>query len=126
MDTYELDILREIFHRVKLERPIVILDVETTGLSVDADRIVELGAVKIRPDLQITAYLGRFNPGIPISPDATAVHGITDADVADLNPFAASADMLKASLTDVDLAGYNIRRFDVPILQAEFARTGRP
>lgn len=123
-DDLPLDAIQYLFNRITLERPLVILDVETTGLNPDTDRIVELGAVKLKTDRTVTAYNARFNPGIPINPDATAVHGITDADVATERPFSEAARMLHASLSDVDLAGYNIRRFDTRILQAEFSRAG--
>lgn len=119
-----LDVVHELAARLNLSRPLVILDAETTGLNVDIDRIVELGAVKIRPSGDTTAFRSRFNPGIPISPDATAIHGITDADVADERRFADLAPMLLESLTGADLCGYNLRRFDVKILGAEFARAG--
>lgn len=120
-----LDVVHELAARLNLSRPLVILDVETTGLNVDIDRIVELGAVKIRPlPGDTTAFRSRFNPGMPISPDATAVHGITDADVKDERPFRDLAPVLFESLKDADLAGYNVKRFDAKILAAEFARAG--
>ena len=119
------DLIRELQARIVLDRPLVFLDVETTGLNPDTDQIVELGAIKVRPAPDsTTTFLGRFKPTIPISPDATAVHGIADADVAHERPFAESADKLAASLADADVAGYNLRRFDVRILQAEFDRAG--
>lgn len=125
MGELNLDLIHELMNRITLDRPLVILDLETTGLNVETDRIVELGAVKIRPyPGETTAFRSRFNPGIPISPDATAVHGITDADVKDEPAFRTKAQVLGASLDDVDLAGYNLKRFDVKILAAEFARAG--
>ena len=127
MDELNLDLIHSLESRIALDRPLVILDLETTGLNVDTDRIVELGAVKIRPRPgDTTAFCRRFNPGIPISPDATAIHGITDADVANEKPFRDLAPVLFESLTDVDLAGYNLKRFDVKILAAEFLRAGLP
>lgn len=124
-DELDLDLIRNLTDRLTLDRPLVILDLETTGLNVDTDRIVELGAVKIRPRPgDTTAFQSRFNPGIPISPDATAVHGIRDADLAHEPKFRDKAPMLLDSLTDVDLAGYNLKRFDVKILAAEFLRAG--
>lgn len=125
MDELNLDLIQALTGRIALSRPLVLIDLESTGLNTDVDRIVEFGAVKIRPaGGDTTAFLRRFNPGIPISPDATAVHGITDADVANEKPFRDMAKVLFDALTDVDLAGYNLKRFDVKILQAEFLRAG--
>lgn len=125
MDELKLDLIHALVSRLSLDRPLVILDLETTGLNVDKDRIVEMGAVKFHPTgYRTTAFCRRFNPGIPIQPDATAKHGITDADVADAPSFKSLAPMLAESLKDVDLVGYNLKRFDVPLLIKEFDRAG--
>ena len=107
-----------------LERPLAFFDIETTGLSTSRDRIVELALIKVHPSGDVLERVRRFNPGIPIPAEATEVHGITDADVADEEPFARRARSLAAMLDDADLAGFNIRRFDVPMLLAEFRRAG--
>lgn len=107
-----------------LDRPMAFFDIETTGLSVTADRIIELALIRLSPQGDILERVRRFNPGIPIPPAATAVHGITDADVAGEAPFSARARSLARLLAPCDLAGFNIRRFDVPFLLAEFARCG--
>ena len=109
-----------------LDRPLAFFDLETTGLSIDRDRIVELALIKVHPSGDVLERVRRFNPGIPIPPEATDVHGITDADVADEEPFARRARSLAALLDDADLGGFNIRRFDVPMLLAEFGRAGVP
>lgn len=108
----------------KLTRPLVFLDLETTGLNVGSDRIVELAVIRVSPQGDVLEAVRRFNPGIPISPEATAVHGITDADVASEPPFSARARSLVELLEPCDLGGFNIRRFDLPMLLAEFRRAG--
>lgn len=109
---------------LRLERPLAILDLETTGLSPAADRIVELAVLRISPGGDVLERVRRFDPEIPIPPEATAVHGITDEDVAGKPPFAARARSLAALLDPCDLAGFNLRRFDLPMLVAEFRRAG--
>ncbi len=107
-----------------LKRPLAFFDLETTGLSIQRDRIIELALIKVHPSGDVVEKVRRFNPGIPIPPEATEVHGITDADVAHEEPFGRRARALAALLDDADLAGFNIRRFDVPMLLAEFQRAG--
>jgi DNA polymerase-3 subunit epsilon len=107
-----------------LDRPLVFFDLETTGLHMKNDRIVELALIKVTPQGDVLERVRRFNPGVPIPPEASAVHGIYDADVADEAPFAARARALHALLEGCDLAGFNIRRFDLGMLVAEFQRCG--
>jgi DNA polymerase-3 subunit epsilon len=107
-----------------LDRPLVFFDLETTGLSTVSDRIVELAIIRISPQGDVLERVRRFNPGIPISPEAVAVHGITNEAVASEPPFSARARSLAELLEPCDLAGFNIRRFDLPILLAEFKRAG--
>lgn len=107
-----------------LDRPLVFFDLETTGLRVGEDRIVELALIRVSPQGDVMERVRRFNPGVPIPPEATAVHGITDADVAEEAPFPSRARALARLLDGCDLAGFNIRRFDLPMLEAEFARAG--
>ncbi|MDT8340022.1 MAG: 3'-5' exonuclease [Longimicrobiales bacterium] len=109
---------------LSLDRPLVFFDLETTGLKVGTDRIVEMALIRVSPQGDVLERVRRFNPGIPIPPEASAVHGITDADVADEPPFASRARALAKLLEGCDLAGFNIRRFDLPMLEAEFARAG--
>ena len=109
---------------LELDRPLVFFDLETTGLKVGKDRIVEMALIRMSPQGDVLERVRRFNPEIPIPPEATAVHGITDEDVKDEAPFAARARSLAQLLEGCDLAGYNIRRFDLPMLEAEFARAG--
>jgi DNA polymerase-3 subunit epsilon len=109
---------------IDLERPLVFFDLETTGLDLKRDRIVELAFIKVTPQGDVLERERRFNPLIPIPAEATAVHGISDADVADELPFHRTAKSLSEMLDDSDLAGFNVRRFDIPMLLAEFERSG--
>ncbi|MGE0158459.1 MAG: exonuclease domain-containing protein [Gemmatimonadales bacterium] len=107
-----------------LERPLVFFDIETTGLDLRNDRIIELAFIKITPQGDVLERVRRFNPGIPIPPEASAVHGITDADVADEVAFCRTARSLVELFEDCDLGGFNIRRFDLHMLIHEFRRCG--
>ena len=109
---------------IALDRPLVFIDLETTGLNTKSDRIVEMAIIKMSPEGDVSERVRRFNPGISIPPEATAVHGIRDEDVADEHPFADVARSLADLLEGCDLAGFNIRRFDLPLLRAEFKRAG--
>lgn len=109
-----------------LSRPLAFFDLETTGLNTTSDRIIELALIRVSPQGDVLERVRRFNPGIPIPPEATEIHGITDADVADEPPFSATARSLLELLDNCDLAGFNIRRFDIPMLLAEFKRAGVP
>lgn len=107
---------------LKLKRPLVILDLETTGVSIAADRIVEFSALKVTPGGSEEWLTMRLNPGIPISSEATRVHGITDADVAGEPHFKDVARKIASFLEGCDLAGFNSMKFDIPILCEEFLR----
>lgn len=109
---------------VPLDRPLAFVDLETTGLHLSRDRIVELAVLRISPGGDILERVRRFNPGIPIPPEASAVHGIRDEDVADEPTFPRVARSLADLLDPCDLGGFNIRRFDLPMLVAEFRRSG--
>lgn len=107
---------------LNLRKPLVILDLETTGVSIASDRIVEFSALKVSPGGAEEWLTLRINPGIPISPEATRVHGITDADVANEPHFKDVARKIAAFLEGADLAGFNSMKFDIPILCEEFLR----
>lgn len=109
---------------IPLQRPLVVLDLETTGLDFSRDRIVELAILKISPGGDVMERVRRFNPEVPIPPEASAVHGIHDEDVAHEPTFGRVARSLADLLEPCDLAGFNIRRFDLPMLVAEFRRAG--
>jgi DNA polymerase-3 subunit epsilon len=108
---------------LKLKRPIVFLDLETTGINVSTDRIVEISLLKIRPNGKKQWMTTRVNPEMPIPPKVTALHGITDSDVANAPTFREIAKNLAAFLEGCDLAGYNAIKFDIPVLAEEFLRT---
>jgi DNA polymerase-3 subunit epsilon len=109
---------------LKLTRPAVVLDIEATGPEPETDRIVEIGVVVIEPDGGRREWTQRFNPGMPIPQEATDIHGITDADVADCPPFSKWATRIRAALLNRDLIGYNLWRFDLVILDEELRRCG--
>lgn len=110
--------------KLNLQRPLVFFDLETTGVQITRDRIVEISIVKVHPDGERETKTRRINPGIPIPPEATAVHGISDEDVADCPTFAQVARSLYTWLEGCDIAGFNSNRFDVPMLIEEFLRAG--
>lgn len=107
-----------------LTRPLASIDIETTGTDPVLDRIVSLGVLVLHSDGRRVKFEQVFNPGIPISEGATAVHGITDAMVADKPPFKMFAARILAGLQGKDLLGYNIRSLDLPMLDEEFRRCG--
>ena len=105
-----------------LERPLVFFDIESTGTNPYRDRIVEIAVIKVMPDGSRQEVVRRINPSMPIPAGASAVHGIYDADVADCPTFDVIAHNLYNYLEGCDLAGYNIVKFDVPMLQEDFKR----
>lgn len=109
-----------------LTRTLAVFDIESTGLNRKMDRIIDLAIVFIHPDGNRTVRTWRVNPEQAIPPDSTEVHGITDEDVKDAPRFSAIAAEVAHALEDCDLGGFNILRFDIPMLQEEFARAGVP
>ena len=107
-----------------LERPLVFFDIESTGTNPYRDRIVEIAVIKVMPDGSREDVVRRINPCMPIPAGASAVHGIYDDDVKDCPTFDVIAHNLYNYLENCDLAGYNIVKFDVPMLQEEFKRCG--
>ena len=108
--------------QLNLKKPLVFFDLETTGVNVTNDRIVEISFLKINPDGTEESTTWRVNPLIPIPVQATEVHGITDYDVKDCPPFHAIAASVAQRLEGCDLAGFNSNRFDIPLLAEEFIR----
>ncbi len=108
---------------LNLKKPIAFFDLETTGLDVSKDRIVEIAVLKILPGDKEERFYSLVNPEMPIDPRATAVHGITDEKVAHAPTFAQIARKLADFIAGCDLAGYNCNRFDVPMLAEEFERS---
>ncbi len=107
-----------------LKNPMVFFDLETTGLNVASDRIVEISWLKIQPDGRESKQTQLVNPTIPIDPRAIAIHGITDEDVKDKPTFSEIARTLARDFEGCDLAGYNSNKFDIPLLAEEFLRAG--
>lgn len=109
---------------LNLTRPLAFLDLETTGIRVAADRIVEICLLRVRPDQSSTIKTLRINPEVEIPREATAVHGITNEDVRDCPTFREVAGDLALFLDGCDLAGFNSNHFDIPLLVEEFLRAG--
>ena len=111
---------------LKLDRPLIVFDIESTGANRRADRIIDLALVKLLPDGTRQLHTFRFNPERPIPPEVTAIHGITDADVQGCPTFNQQARAIAALFEGCDLGGYNVVGFDIPLLTEEFARAGVP
>ena len=109
---------------LQLKRPLVFFDIESTGLSPEKDRIVEISLIKVYPDGREEVRTRRLNPECHIPEESTAVHGITDDDVRDCPTFRQVAKSLASMIQGCDIAGYNSNRFDVPLLGEEFIRAG--
>ena len=110
--------------QLNLKNPIVFFDLETTGINIVKDRIVEISFVKVHPNGKEESKTRRINPEMPIPPESTAIHGITDEDVKDCHTFKEIAKSLATQIEGCDLAGYNSNRFDIPLLAEEFLRAG--
>ena len=107
---------------LNLTKPLVFFDLEATGLNISSDRIVEIGIIKINPDGTEKKYTQRINPEIEIPEETTAIHGITNADIADCPTFKQEGSNIANFIGDADLAGYNSNKFDIPLLLEEFIR----
>ena len=108
--------------KLNLSKPIAFFDLETTGVNVASDRIVEISILKINPDGEKEIKTKRINPTIPIPKQSSEIHGIYDKDVANEPTFKGIAKSLAEFLKNCDLAGYNSNKFDIPILVEEFLR----
>ena len=115
---------RKLAFRLGSQRPVTFIDLETTGIDTDEDRIVQLATLKLCPGGATILHSKMVNPGMPIPPGAVAIHGITDEDVFGCPQFGEIASKVAAFLAGCDLAGYNIVGFDLPLLEAEFRRVG--
>ncbi len=109
---------------LQITKPIAFIDLETTGVNLGTDRIVEIAIVKLLPDGSKTVKRKLINPEMPISKTSVEIHGISNEMVKDAPTFAQAAQELKQVLDDCDLAGYNSNRFDIPLLVEEFLRAG--
>ncbi|MCH5597771.1 3'-5' exonuclease [Niabella ginsengisoli] len=109
---------------LQITKPIAFIDLETTGVNLGKDRIVEIAIVKLLTDGTKNVKRKIINPEMPIPKSSSDIHGITDEIVKDAPTFAQAAQELKQVLDDCDLAGYNSNRFDIPLLIEEFLRAG--
>lgn len=109
---------------LKLDKPIVFFDLETTGLMIEIDKIIEIGLLKINTDGTQFRLSQRFDPGIKIPIESSAIHGIYNKDLAGLPKFSDHAASLFDIFGDSDLGGYNIKRFDIAVLKKEFESAG--
>ncbi len=107
---------------LKLKNPVVVLDLETTGMNIVTDRIVEIALLKINVDGNEEEKLMLINPEMPIPPEVSQIHGITDDDVKDKPTFREVAKTLAKFIEGCDLCGFNSNRFDIPLLAEEFLR----
>ncbi|PTN09948.1 3'-5' exonuclease [Mangrovibacterium marinum] len=108
--------------KLNLKNPLIFLDLETTGINVATDRIVEIALIKVQPDGSEETKEMRINPEMPIPEAASKVHGIYDQDVKDCPTFKEVAKSLAKFMEGCDLAGFNSNRFDIPLLAEEFLR----
>jgi DNA polymerase-3 subunit epsilon len=108
--------------KLNLKNPLIFLDLEATGLNIVSDRIVEITVLKVLPSGKEEVKTYRVNPTVPISPQATAIHGISDDDVKDLPTFSDIAKTLANDFEGCDFAGFNSNKFDFPMLAEEFLR----
>ena len=109
---------------LNLKNPLVFFDLETTGINITRDRIVEISLLKVHPNGKKESKTRRINPEMPIPPESTAIHGITDEDVKDCPTFKQVAKSLAEMLEGCDMSGFNSSRFDVPMITEEFLRAG--
>jgi DNA polymerase-3 subunit epsilon len=109
---------------LNLKNPLVFFDLETTGVNIVSDRIVEISYLKLFPNGNKDSCTRKINPEMPIPPESTAIHGISDEDVKDQPTFRQIARKLAAQIEGCDLAGFNSNRFDIPLLAEEFLRAG--
>jgi DNA polymerase-3 subunit epsilon len=110
--------------QLNLRNPLVFFDLETTGINIVTDRIVEISYLKISPSGEESSKTILVNPGIPIPKEASDIHGILDEDVKDAPKFNELAQTLANDFEGCDFAGYNLNKFDIPLLAEEFLRSG--
>jgi len=108
--------------KLELKNPLIFFDLETTGIDIASDRIVEICYLKVYPDQREETKTYRVNPGVPIPEEATAVHGISNDDVKDAPMFKEIAKTLVNVFEGCDIAGFNSNKFDLPLLAEEFIR----
>ncbi len=110
--------------RINLEKPLAIFDLETTGINITSDRIVEIAIIKVYPDGTEERYCQRVNPQMPIPKNISEIHGIYEEDILNEPTFTEIAETVVAFIGESDLAGYNSNKFDIPVLAEELMRVG--
>jgi len=110
--------------QLNLKRAISFFDLETTGLNISKDKIIEIAILKVNPDQSEERYIKRINPGMSIPKESQEIHGISNDDVKDCPKFKELAAEIKTFIGDSDLAGYNSNKFDIPFLLEEFLNLG--
>src|SRR5690606_36352932 len=109
---------------LNLKSPIAFFDLEATGVNISTDRIVEIAILKVHPDQREELKSMRINPTIPIPKEVSLIHGIYDEDVKDAPTFKEVAKELHQFLAGADLAGFNVLKYDIPLLVEEFLKAG--
>jgi DNA polymerase III subunit epsilon len=109
---------------MNLSKPLVVLDLETTGMWLEKDKIIEIAMIRVSPSGERTVYHKRVNPGMPIPPVVTELTGISDADVKDAPPFKVIAKEVLEFIGSSDVGGFNVDRFDLPLLERELREAG--
>ena len=109
---------------MKLDRDLIFFDLETTGISIAEDRIIDVAFIRQSPDGKEEVFSALVDPGKPIPPETTEIHHITDEMVRDQPTFKAIAPKLLDFIGNADFGGYNVARFDLPLLQVEVQRAG--
>lgn len=107
---------------LNLKKPIAFFDLETTGINVAKDRIVEISILKINPNQSEETLTMKINPTVPIPKETSEIHGIYEADIKDSPTFAQAAKQILKFIEGCDLAGFNSNKFDIPLLAEEFLR----
>jgi DNA polymerase III subunit epsilon len=110
--------------KLNLKNPLCFFDLETTGVNITTDRIIEIAVIKLMPNGEVLRKTNLLNPTVPIPAESTAIHGITEADVADKPSFKEVAKDYARFLEGADLSGFNVLKFDIPVLVEEFLRAG--
>jgi DNA polymerase-3 subunit epsilon len=108
--------------KLQLKNPLIVFDLETTGMNITTDRIIEMSYLKVFPDGREESKTIRINPEMPIDPKAIAVHGIKDEELKDCPTFKSLAQTIAKTFEGCDFAGYNSNKFDLPLLAEEFLR----
>lgn len=108
--------------QLSLKNPIAFFDLETTGINISNDRIIEISILRVQPSGEETVFTSKVNPEMPIPAETTLIHGISDEDVKDQPTFKEIGKKINEIMKGCDLGGYNVLKFDLPMLVEEFLR----